>query len=217
MACVMPIRERARVTEISHQQTSRDALIPMVLGLLAIAMLSIVTYATRSDKYIPESSCALLVGVVAGAILKSLDHSYYAPIFKFNSSIFFLGMLPPLMFWGGFKVDKTAFFSEICTILVYAIIGVSLTIAFVGPLLFVSSVGGYTLYESLMYASLISATDPVCALAILEKQGIEPRLFTILFGEALLNDAIALVFYNLFVEFIEQGYSMQKICAMIGL
>merc|ERR1719350_366895 len=88
-------------------------------------------------------------------------------------------------------------------------------------MLYVSKVGndgqGYTLFQSLTYASLIAATDPVCALAVFEKQGIEPRFFTILFGEALLNDAIAMVYFDLFSSFVEEGYSVVKIYEMIGL
>lgn len=41
--------------------------------------------------------------------------------------------------------------------------------------------------EILVFASLISAVDPVAVLAIFQEVGVNPDLYFLLFGESLLN------------------------------
>jgi sodium/hydrogen exchanger-like protein 6/7 len=42
----------------------------------------------------------------------------------------------------------------------------------------------------------LSATDPVTILAIFNTYKVEPKLYTIIFGESILNDAIAIVLFE---------------------
>ena len=44
--------------------------------------------------------------------------------------------------------------------------------------------------ECLAFGALISATDPVSTLAVFADMHVEPNLFAIVFGEAVLNDAV---------------------------
>ena len=55
---------------------------------------------------------------------------------------------------------------------------------------------GFTLTESLIFGSLISATDPVTVLAIFGKMGADRDLYSLVFGESVLNDAVAIVLYK---------------------
>jgi sodium/hydrogen exchanger-like protein 6/7 len=47
--------------------------------------------------------------------------------------------------------------------------------------------------DSLIFGSILSATDPVTILAIFSQLGVDPKLFSIISGESLLNDAVAIV------------------------
>jgi solute carrier family 9 (sodium/hydrogen exchanger), member 8 len=47
--------------------------------------------------------------------------------------------------------------------------------------------------ESFTFGSLISAVDPVATLAIFNAMNIDPILYMLVFGESILNDAVAIV------------------------
>jgi NhaP-type Na+/H+ or K+/H+ antiporter len=54
----------------------------------------------------------------------------------------------------------------------------------------------FSLKEILLFASLISATDTVAALTFV-KESSNPKLFSVLFGEGILNDAVCIVLYRI--------------------
>ena len=47
--------------------------------------------------------------------------------------------------------------------------------------------------ESFAFGSLVSAVDPVATLAIFNALDIDPVLYMLVFGESILNDAVAIV------------------------
>jgi NhaP-type Na+/H+ or K+/H+ antiporter len=53
-----------------------------------------------------------------------------------------------------------------------------------------------SLLECLLFGSLISATDPVTVLALFKELKVDPDLYSNVFGESVLNDAIAIVLYR---------------------
>lgn len=65
-----------------------------------------------------------------------------------------------------------------------------------------------TLLECLIFGSTLSATDPVTILAIFQQYKVDPKLYTIIFGESLLNDAVSIVMY----EYVSQ-YDILRILA----
>lgn len=59
------------------------------------------------------------------------------------------------------------------------------------------------IYLALRFGALISATDPVASLSVLASMGQmkDPDLYSLIFGESVLNDAIAIVLYTVFSQF----------------
>ena len=53
-----------------------------------------------------------------------------------------------------------------------------------------------TMIECLLFGSALSATDPVTILAIFQQYKVDPTLYSIIFGESLLNDAVSIVLYE---------------------
>ena len=51
-----------------------------------------------------------------------------------------------------------------------------------------------------MFASVISATDTIAALTFV-KEVTDPKLFAILFGEGVVNDAVCIVLFNIINDF----------------
>lgn len=50
---------------------------------------------------------------------------------------------------------------------------------------------------ALLFGTLISATDPVAVVAVFRELGVSRRLLTLVEGESLLNDGVAIVLYNI--------------------
>ena len=51
----------------------------------------------------------------------------------------------------------------------------------------------FDMLESFTFGSLISAVDPVATLAIFSAMDVDPILYMLVFGESILNDAVAIV------------------------
>jgi sodium/hydrogen exchanger-like protein 6/7 len=59
--------------------------------------------------------------------------------------------------------------------------------------------------EAFSVGATLSATDPVTILAIFNVYKVEPKLYTVIFGESILNDAIAIVLFETAQRYREGG------------
>ncbi|KQS61813.1 uncharacterized protein Dere_GG21280, isoform H [Drosophila erecta] len=67
------------------------------------------------------------------------------------------------------------------------------------------------LMDVFLFASLISAVDPVAVLAVFEEIHVNEILYIVVFGESLLNDAVTVVMYHMMESYNEIG--LDKIIA----
>ena len=58
------------------------------------------------------------------------------------------------------------------------------------------SLSGLSLPIALQLGATLSATDPVTVISIFNTYKVDPKLFSIIFGESLLNDAVAIVMFE---------------------
>lgn len=114
-----------------------------------------------------------------------------------NPTMFFLILLPPIIYESGYTLHKGNFFQNIGSILVFAIIGTSVSAFVIGGGVYLLGAANLvyqlSFTESFAFGSLISAVDPVATLAIFHALNIDPILNMLVFGESILNDAIAIV------------------------
>jgi sodium/hydrogen exchanger 8 len=61
-----------------------------------------------------------------------------------------------------------------------------------------------SLSELFAFGALISSTDPVSTLAVFQKKKVNPQLFYLVFGESVLNDALAIVLFESFKKFVSE-------------
>lgn len=157
---------------------------------------------TTLSKFVPESCMVILLGVVLGGL--SDVSGYKAPIPFFSSRIFFLFLLPPIVLEAGYFLHTRAFFDNIGTILLFAVVGTLFNTFTVGLTLWATTDLHINLLQMLLFSSLIAAVDPVAVLAVFEEVHINETLYILVFGESLLNDAVTVVLYRLFEALVSQ-------------
>lgn len=93
------------------------------------------------------------------------------------------------------------FFRNIGTILTFAFAGTFISALVLGVILYLWTripLEGLNIsfVEAMSVGATLSATDPVTILAIFTSYRVDPKLYTIIFGESILNDAIAIVLFE---------------------
>ncbi|EAT46039.1 AAEL002735-PA [Aedes aegypti] len=117
----------------------------------------------------------------------------------FDPEIFFNIILPPIIFHAGYSLKRKYFFRNLGAILTFAIIGTTLSAFLIGALMygFVQMMPqlseSFTFLDTLYFGALISPTDPLTILAIFSDMHVDVNLYAMVFGESVLNDAVALV------------------------
>ncbi|XP_071747760.1 sodium/hydrogen exchanger 1 isoform X2 [Lepeophtheirus salmonis] len=143
------------------------------------------------------------------------DSSCISTVFNFptfSPSLFFYFLLPPIVLDAAYSLHDPAFFDNLSSIVIYALLGTAFNfLAIGGSLYLVYYCGGFNtdlgVVEVMVFASLISAVDPVAVLAIFQEVGVNSDLYFLLFGESLLNDGVAVVFYKLMNTFAEMQHA----------
>ncbi|CAM9466869.1 unnamed protein product, partial [Heterosigma akashiwo] len=128
---------------------------------------------------------------------------------SFKPEMFFFLLLPPIIFEAGYTLRKKQFFSNFGSIIFFAVFGTLLSTFIVGGLTFMLGKVGKLVdidsnnpMEPLIFGALISAVDPVATLSILgtPELNCDPLLYSLVFGESVLNDAVAIVLFKTFQE-----------------
>ena len=136
----------------------------------------------------------MLLGLGMGAILFTADIQNY----ELNPDVFFLILLPPIILDAGYHMPNRAFFDNIGSILLFAILGTLCNTLLIGySLVGVTKAVGPSLQmeplHCLTLAALLSAVDPVAVIAVFEEVHVHDVLYIVVFGESLLNDGVAVV------------------------
>lgn len=140
------------------------------------------------------------------------DNSKYSEVdlkvlLSFSPSVFFVALLPPILFNSGLRIGAL-FFRHLAPICLFAIIGTmisALSTAFIlKGVIDLGLCGAFnpSLIELLCFGALISSTDPISTLAVFQAKKVDPQLFYLVFGEAALNDALAIVLFDSFSRFV---------------
>jgi CPA1 family monovalent cation:H+ antiporter len=154
------------------------------IGLLVVA--AIVAAGVRYVRF-PYTVALVLTGL-ALALLPGMPHFVLTP------GIILTVFLPVLLFYGAYNLDADELRASIRPVTLLAVPGVIITAALVGAALHYTT--SLPWIESLLFGTIVSATDPVAVLAIFGELGAPRRLATIVTGESLFNDGTALVFFS---------------------
>lgn len=105
--------------------------------------------------------------------------------------------LPPLLFEAAWNLKWSDLKRDLVPICLYAVFGVVIAIA--GVAIALNQLVGISLTTALLIAASLSATDPVSVTALFRQLGVGTRLVTLMEGESLFNDGMAVVAFGFLV------------------
>lgn len=112
-----------------------------------------------------------------------------------SPDLILLIFLPPLLFEAGWNVNWNNFKKDLVPITLSATVGVLIAIA--GIALGLREFAGVSLGTALLIAASLATTDPISVIALFRELGVSKRLTTLMEGESLFNDGVAVVAFGL--------------------
>ncbi|KAH0508753.1 Sodium/hydrogen exchanger 7 [Microtus ochrogaster] len=155
-----------------------------------------------------------LKGEISPGKINNVEQNDMLRKVTFDPEVFFNILLPPIIFHAGYSLKKRHFFRNLGSILAYAFFGTAVSCFIIGNLMYgvvklmkivgqLSDKFYYT--DCLFFGAIISATDPVTVLAIFNELHADVDLYALLFGESVLNDAVAIVLSSSIVAYQPAG------------
>ncbi|XP_012717168.1 sodium/hydrogen exchanger 6 isoform X2 [Fundulus heteroclitus] len=204
----------------------------MIYGLIVGVILRYVVQVPR-DASVVSTSC--FVNASPATLLVNVSGKFYEYTLKgeisagevndvkdnemlrkvtFDPEVFFNILLPPIIFHAGYSLKRRHFFRNMGSILAYAFVGTVISCFIIGLLMYgcVKLMkhlgqlrGDFFFTDCLFFGAIVSATDPVTVLAIFHELQVDVDLYALLFGESVLNDAVAVVLSSSIVAYQPQG------------
>ena len=168
----------------------------LLLEMSALLALAVMLGLVARRVGLPLSVILVVVGFLASA-------SGLAPEIgrmdgeAFEEVVVFL-FLPVLVFAAALGIDLRAFVRDLGAILALAVPAFLVSAVLVGITLHWAL--GTALVVAFLFGALISATDPVAVVAVFREVGVPRRLLTMVEGESLLNDGVAIVVFAVLVD-----------------
>ncbi|XP_046634939.1 sodium/hydrogen exchanger 6-like isoform X2 [Daphnia pulicaria] len=146
----------------------------------------------------------------------------------FDPEVFFNLLLPPIIFHAAYSLKRKYFFKNLGAIFTFAFIGTTVTAFVTGSLIwgfiqiFPYLAKDFSFLDTLYFGAVISATDPVTILAIFSELHVDVNLYALVFGESVLNDAIAIVLTRAIQSYAEKynpnhgGFEMVAFFQAVG-
>lgn len=155
----------------------------IVLLLLAAAMVALVARLCRA----PYSVALVLAGIALGLSPIKLDISL-------TKGLMFSGLLPPLLFEAAFHLRWDQLRRELPLVGTLVTVGVTISAAVTAAGM--HYLAGWSWATSVVFGTLISATDPVAVIDTFRNAGAQGRLRLLIESESLLNDGTAVVAFG---------------------
>ncbi|KAE8146020.1 Sodium/hydrogen exchanger family-domain-containing protein [Aspergillus avenaceus] len=173
----------------------------ILIMLLMFALFTSYILQQKKIQAVHETVLSIFAGMFVGLIIRLSPESPIQDSVTFDYQFFFNLLLPPIILASGYELHQANFFRNIGTILTFAFAGTFISAIVLGLVLFVWTrvpLDGLNIsfVEAISVGATLSATDPVTILAIFNLYKVEPKLYTVIFGESILNDAIAIVLFE---------------------
>ncbi|MCU0534262.1 MAG: Na+/H+ antiporter [Hydrococcus sp. Prado102] len=196
-----------------NETAIEDSLKPFLLVLAVSLSVATLPQIVSWFRQIPYTLLLVIVGLCLAFVdIRLVDLSP-----ELILSIF----LPPLLFEAAWNLKWSGLKRDLVPISLYAIAGVVITIA--GIALGLERLARMELTTALLIGASLSATDPVSVTALFRELGVERRLTTLMEGESLFNDGMAVVAFSFLVglplgtQSLEFKAILVKFFAVVGI
>ncbi|GAA2626109.1 Na+/H+ antiporter [Actinomadura fulvescens] len=167
---------------------------------LVIALVVLVARALSARLGVPDAILLVVLGVGAGFV-PGLPRVTVPP------EVVLMGFLPPLVYHAAFftapreaRADAVPIFTlafGLTTVTTLAVAGTTYAL-----------LPGVGWAAAVAFGAAVAPTDAVSATSVLQRLGAPPRLVTILEGESLINDGVALTIFGLAVESLSTPFTI---------
>ncbi|XP_076949010.1 sodium/hydrogen exchanger 4-like [Bidens hawaiensis] len=183
----------------TNLKDTHSDVIPITLFIAVLCLCLVVGHLLEAYRWLNESIAAILIGCIVGTIILCTSKWKSSRLLRFNEELFFIYLLPPIIFNAGFQVKKKQFFHNFFPIMLFGVTGVliSTSIVAAGSWWLFPKLGfdGLSISEYLSIGTIFSSTDTVCTLQVLNQEE-TPLLYSLVFGEGVVNDATSVVLFN---------------------
>jgi NhaP-type Na+/H+ or K+/H+ antiporter len=171
-------------------------------------------------RFIPHTVIYLILGLVFGLLNKyvylgelSEDTNIWANISSHDLLLYFV---PPLIFHSAYSINYNEFLRYKYHISILTIFPLILSVFLLGIIInSIVSFNNNNLIKSIILGIILSATDPVTIVTILEKLNLSKFVHILLESESLLNDGLSILLYNIFSNILLKSESSNFI--LLGL
>jgi len=173
----------------------------ILVTLLIVALFTSYIFQQRKIQILHETVLSIFVGIFIGLALRLTSSTLIQKVVSFDYQIFFNLLLPPIILASGYELHQANFFRNIGSILTFAFAGTFISAVVLALILWLWTripLDGFSIsfVEAFATGATLSATDPVTILAIFNAYKVDPKLYTVIFGESILNDAVAIVLFE---------------------
>ncbi|CAA7400049.1 unnamed protein product [Spirodela intermedia] len=171
--------------------------VTIFVALLCVCVL--IGHLLEENRWANESTTALILGLCTGFLTLVFSKWHSSHFLSFDEELFFIYLLPPIIFNAGFQVKKKQFFRNFSIIFLLGAVGTLISFCFISTgsyfLFKMIGVASFGIQQYLAIGAIFSATDSVCTLQVLN-QDETPLLYSVVFGEGVVNDATSIVLFN---------------------
>ncbi|KAL9356214.1 hypothetical protein Peur_049467 [Populus x canadensis] len=180
------------------------SVVSMNLFVALLCACIVIGHLLEENRWMNESITALIIGLCTGVVILLISGGKSSHLLVFSEDLFFIYLLPPIIFNAGFQVKKKQFFRNFMTIMLFGAVGtlISCFVISLGAMQFFKKldIGPLDIGDYLAIGAIFAATDSVCTLQVLN-QDETPLLYSLVFGEGVVNDATSVVLFNAIQSF----------------
>ncbi|TYK18258.1 sodium/hydrogen exchanger 2-like [Cucumis melo var. makuwa] len=192
----------------------------IALFILLLCACIVIGHLLEKNRWINESVTAIFIGLFTGTLILVTTKGRNSHILVFSEDLFFIYVLPPIIFNAGFQVKKKQFFRNFLMIMLFGAVGtvISFFIISLGSSLHLFKkfdIGFLDMGDYFALGAILSATDSVCTLQVLN-QDETPLLYSLVFGEGVVNDATSIVLFKAFQRFNLSDVTSSNAIQLLG-
>ena len=211
-----PLSLASQETENSAEELEHEVFSGSIIIILVLLMVYMLFEAYKQKSGLVfghEASLVCLAGLAFSAYeLWRGDQHFTA---EFNDDLFYYFVLPPIVFSSGFNMYRKKFTANLRNILLFGVVGTFvgfacfsvMTIQYCNRVelkqytydeadnVWVESTLSLETIEILIMCALLCSSDVIAAISLVKPKE-QPKLFSIVFGEGIVNDAVAIILFN---------------------